>query len=224
VGLLTPQLLRCVVGRHKPRTCARDPAAQSPRPCEIKRRARHGQADRLSMEAFFRIKRGLYASSPRSTICTGCEQTARDAVPYLHPLRFDNRLPYFSSLANSLISRFQRPVHEAAEWQAAMDHSLESRTLNPSISANAIAYDFCAPRVGRCVKRKLRPKSGDPSLLSPTSAIPHPCSEGGSMTIAKGGVSIFTFLRFLGFGRRSTKRGIAPADAELESWQPGVSE
>jgi hypothetical protein len=104
-------------------------------------------------------------------------------------------LPYFSSLANSLISRFRRPVHEAAEWQAAMDHSLESRTLNPSISANAIAYDFCAPRVGRCVKRKLRPKSGDPSLLSPTSAIPHPCSEGGSMTIAKGGVSIFTFPR-----------------------------
>jgi hypothetical protein len=82
------------------------------------------------------------------------------------------------------------------EWQAAMDHSLSSRTLNPSMSANAIAYDFCACRVGRYVKRKLRPTSSDPLLLSPTSAIPCPCSEGGSMTIAKGRVSIFAFPRF----------------------------
>jgi hypothetical protein len=84
---------------------------------------------------------------------------------------------------------------------AVADHSLSSMTLNPSISANSVAYDFCAPRVGRYVKRKLRPESTDPSLLSPTSAIPCPSSEGGSVTIAKGRVSIFMFPRFLGFGR-----------------------
>ena len=81
-----------------------------------------------------------------------------------------------------------------------MDHSRSSRTLNLSIAANAVAYDFCACRVGRYVKRKLRLKSNAPSLLSPTSAIPCPVSEGGSMTIAKGRVSIFTFSAFLGFG------------------------
>ncbi len=80
------------------------------------------------------------------------------------------------------------------------DHSLSSTTLNFSISAKWMAYDFCASRVGRYVKRKLRPKSSDPSLLSPTNAIPRPSSEGGSITIAKGCVSIFMFPRFLGFG------------------------
>src|SRR5450631_1715227 len=69
-------------------------------------------------------------------------------------------------------------------------------TLNLSMAANATAYDFCASRVGRCVKRKLRPESTNPSLLSPTSATPCPSSEGGSMTIAKGPVSIFTSPRF----------------------------
>lgn len=69
-------------------------------------------------------------------------------------------------------------------------------TLHSSKLAKWVAYDFCAPRVGRCVKRKLRPESIDPSLLSPTSATPCPSSEGGSMTIAKGRVSIFTFPRF----------------------------
>jgi hypothetical protein len=80
------------------------------------------------------------------------------------------------------------------------DYSLSSRTWNLSISAKWVAYDFCASRVGRYVKRKLRLKSNAPSLLSPTSAIPCPASEGGSMTIAKGRVSIFTFSAFLGFG------------------------
>jgi hypothetical protein len=76
------------------------------------------------------------------------------------------------------------------------DHSLSSRTLKLTMSANSIAYDFCASRVGRYVKRKLRPKSSDPSLLSPTSATPNPFWEGGSITIAKGRVSILTFPRF----------------------------
>jgi hypothetical protein len=80
-------------------------------------------------------------------------------------------------------------IPRAPRWA---DHSLSSMTLNLSIAPSATAYDFCASRVGRCVKRKLRPESTDPSLLSPTSATPCPSSEGGSMTIAKGPVSIFT--------------------------------
>ena len=79
---------------------------------------------------------------------------------------------------------------------AVADHSLTSMTLHSSKLAKWVAYDFSARCVGRCASRKLRPSPTDPSLLSPTSAIPCPCSETGSMTIAKGRVSIFTSPRF----------------------------